>query len=306
MALSVNGKTCPICHAYLFDEDEVVYCPICGAPHHKDCYLSVGHCGLEKFHGTEDEYSAQKEEIKSAQHQKDEDAPINEDLPQICPRCMKQLEKDANVCPYCGIPLKPGFKVIDIDLFGGVKKDEDIGEGVKAEDAARLIGVNTARYLPKFKRFKNGKKASFNWLAFLLPEGWFFARKMYKQGALVISLLCASSILEFPLAKLASGVVTNNSAEMAQFLAEKVMGGNIAVGLLAFVSLLISIATRIICGIFGDYFYYNSVLEKAKKSQLADNKEEYMLKHGGINLFLTLVGVLIVSYLPRLIYGLFL
>ena len=46
MSISIEGEKCPVCGAYLFDEDDVVFCPECGAPHHRECYNAVGHCAL--------------------------------------------------------------------------------------------------------------------------------------------------------------------------------------------------------------------------------------------------------------------
>ena len=61
MSLDTKNQKCAVCSAYLFDEDDVVYCPVCGAPHHRECYLSIGKCGLEEFHGTEKEYKKPEE-----------------------------------------------------------------------------------------------------------------------------------------------------------------------------------------------------------------------------------------------------
>ena len=38
----------------------MVYCPECGAPHHRECYNSIGHCALEEFHGTDMQYDKLK------------------------------------------------------------------------------------------------------------------------------------------------------------------------------------------------------------------------------------------------------
>lgn len=56
MSVSVEGEKCPVCHSYMFDDEDIVFCPICGAPHHRECYKSIGHCALEKYHGTDMEY----------------------------------------------------------------------------------------------------------------------------------------------------------------------------------------------------------------------------------------------------------
>ena len=60
MSLNEKGLSCAGCKAYLFEEDDIVYCPVCGAPHHRECYNRTGHCALEELHGTENEYDAEK------------------------------------------------------------------------------------------------------------------------------------------------------------------------------------------------------------------------------------------------------
>ena len=51
MSGETKKLTCGVCHAYLFEDDDVVYCPVCGAPHHRDCYKSIGHCAYEAAQG---------------------------------------------------------------------------------------------------------------------------------------------------------------------------------------------------------------------------------------------------------------
>ena len=79
MSLSVEGQKCPVCHAYLFDDDDVVFCPICGAPHHRDCYNAIGHCALEDKHGTDEQYDAsvyKREETSEEQEEKAEESNV--------------------------------------------------------------------------------------------------------------------------------------------------------------------------------------------------------------------------------------
>ena len=66
--------SCALCHAYLFEEDDVVYCPVCGAPHHRECYNSIGHCALEQLHGTEQQY----DKIKRKKLKLPKDKKVNE------------------------------------------------------------------------------------------------------------------------------------------------------------------------------------------------------------------------------------
>ena len=77
MSLKTEGVTCARCHAYLFPEDDIVYCPVCGAPHHRECYNELGHCALEELHGTDKQYDkavAAEEEKRAANPDVDIDA----------------------------------------------------------------------------------------------------------------------------------------------------------------------------------------------------------------------------------------
>ena len=41
MSIRTEEEQCVVCHAYLFSDDDVVYCPECGAPHHRECYNGI-------------------------------------------------------------------------------------------------------------------------------------------------------------------------------------------------------------------------------------------------------------------------
>lgn len=47
-----DGKLCPVCREKISDNDETAVCPVCGTPHHRDCYLKLNKCALEELHGT--------------------------------------------------------------------------------------------------------------------------------------------------------------------------------------------------------------------------------------------------------------
>ena len=41
---------CPVCGETFKPGDDVVVCPECGAPHHRECYEQLGHCCFEEKH----------------------------------------------------------------------------------------------------------------------------------------------------------------------------------------------------------------------------------------------------------------
>ena len=78
MSTKETKRVCSLCHAYLFEDDDVVCCPVCGAPHHRDCYMNIGHCALEEFHGTENQYDKVREKERE-EAEKTKEVPIEID-----------------------------------------------------------------------------------------------------------------------------------------------------------------------------------------------------------------------------------
>lgn len=275
MSLSVEGQKCPVCKSYMFDDEDIVFCPVCGLPSHRECYNSVGHCPLEEYHGTDKQYTPpQKIEVEE-------------------PKEAEKTNHHIHETPF-------GFaKAIEIDLLGGIKKDDQIA-GVTAQEMKNVVGPNSQYYIPRFFKLNNHNKKSWNWSAFLLPEGFFFFRKCYKTGFLALIL----SALSWALIGFANEYVllpqTQNYNEMlssiiAQFNAspEKVIFGLLAM----FFGLSIFGLLRVFLGLFANWIYRNEVFDKiktVKESDEMDDKELYMKAKGGINPFLGLLGLMLV------------
>lgn len=280
MSFEENGQKCVVCSAYLFGEDDVVCCPICGAPHHRDCYNSIGHCGVEEAHGTENQYK--KIAIKA-----EEKKPF-EDTPPCCRGCGKALEKDAKFCPHCGLPLEGIPPFADFGPMGKVveiKDDEQIDEGVTALDAAKTVIINPFRYIPKFLQLKGGKKLSWNWAAFLLPHAWFAYRKMYLPAAISGVFVLISQIFSLPLSSVISQLPMPEQKmtymEYAYYLSSNLGEIDSLAITLALVGGIIALAVRIISGLFGDFIYKNSVVSAVRKIRESEDKPELAKKLSG-------------------------
>ncbi len=294
-----NKLKCSFCGAYLFPEDDVVYCPECGAPHHRECYSKLGHCAFEEKHGTAEEYdntgNFEEKEIKEINTSKTE-----------CQMCGEIYDAEEKACPNCNTPnmAKMG-RGYTYDFLGGVPADLDLGEGVTADEAKKFVLVNTGRYLPKFAANKLGKKGSWNWLAFLFPSGWFLSRKMYKLGAFIGALSVALQMFMFPFLKAASELDIQSavgSAEQYAQMGEIISKMGIAATAVVIAGAVLTVVLRVVCGIFGDYFYRNHTLSTVSeiKKESEDTDEDYR-KKGGVNFFLFVIGTMLVSYLPELL-----
>ncbi len=296
---------CAFCNAYLFEDDDVVYCPVCGAPHHRACYEKNGKCALEDLHGTENEYK--KEEIEEIT-----DTPVQNTLSlganEIkCGMCGTVYERDENACPECGTPnlARVGRQRVQYDFLGGVPGDMDLGEGVTADEAKHFVFANTARYIPKFAANKMGKKASWNWLAFLLPCPWFFSRKMYKLGAFIGAISVALDLFLFPAQKALNAFLPETMAtydEMFGIVTDNIGKIGKPAIILAAAAIILNIVLRIICGIFGDLFYRNHTISTLKTLKTeSEDLEEDMHKKGGVNFIMFVLGLVIVYELPTML-----
>ena len=298
MSLDIGKEKCAVCGAYLFEDDDVVHCPECGAPHHRECYLSLGHCGLAEFHGTEKQYKKSEPTPKTE--------PATEDTV-FCGMCGQKYKKDAPSCPNCNAPniTTAGHRVVTIDLMGGVADDTDLGDGVTAKEAKQFVVGNTHRYLPKFLKFKHGRKASWNWLAFLTPCGWLLSRKMYLLGAIIGALEIALKMLTIPF-QVAQSQLDLSAAqdyyERANMIIESISIIGIPSIVLAIVGGLLAILVSVLFGVFGDYIYRNRVISsitEIKKSDL--DQDEAFRKKGGVNFFVGVLGYFAVSELPYIL-----
>ena len=310
-----SNKSCQVCHGYLFDDDDVVVCPICGAPYHRDCYETVGHCVLEEFHGTDKQYTPPK--------------PQEETVAKKCSNCGHELEENTAFCSNCGKAVggeengsarfensmpngMPFVQVFNVDFCGGVPKHEDIG-GITAEEAAKSIKVNSPRYVRKFYDFfKNKKSVSWNWAAFLFPSWWMFYRKMYLQGILFFVIKMVTTLCSMPLmAWIYSNGISDsvNYMENASLIMDNMSPELLSVFGIMFVGLVISLIAMVVAGVFGDKIYYGTVLnrvKKIKKNDQIEDKNYEILRTGGTNMLVIWVLILAENYLPSMLLGLFL
>ena len=307
MSLNTDGVSCVRCHAYLFPEDDIVYCPVCGAPHHRECYNQLGHCALEEFHGTDRQYDkvkAREEEQAAAEMPNTGE---NAEGLITCQMCHEKYDFALNACPKCGAPniAKAGGSFVNFDFLGGVPADYDIGDGITADEAKRFVAANTPRYIPKFAVLNAKNKLSWNWLAFLFPCGWMLSRKMYKNGIIAGLLTVISSLFYLPFMNAIYNRGTTpgeTQAQIMQSIYEHLpkMGAAVIAALLA--GFVLNIAVRILSALFGDYLYKQYAISSIKTIRAESEDMDYdYRKKGGVNIFLFLLGTMAVQYLPALI-----
>lgn len=210
------GVRCPVCSKKFASTDDIVVCPVCGAPHHRHCYAEKNQCAFVADHLSGKEWQAAPDPAASGTQQ-DPAFPATK----ICSRCGAVNPQESIFCQACGNPLtfrqeqqpaqaqappqqeQPwpfGFQANQAPLdsmsmqYGGLRAEDDI-DGETVVDVAKYVGSNSAYYLPRFKIMsETNRTLSTNLAAFIFNFGFYFYRKMYLIGTVLMLLFVVSII----------------------------------------------------------------------------------------------------------------
>ena len=80
------GCPCEGCAKPLTLKDDIVVCPDCGAPYHRDCYEKLGRCIHTPAHGAGYEWTF----------------PYKDDALRTCPSCGERTLRTEERCRCCG------------------------------------------------------------------------------------------------------------------------------------------------------------------------------------------------------------
>ena len=331
------GKKCPVCDKYFHADDDIVVCPECGTPHHRECYENLGHCVNKELHAEGYDYSEQSEE--SAEKIKK------------CPNCGHPNDENSFFCKHCGTPLQdsqnneadrteqntangtfggagiPGGMPFGANMFdplGGVPGDTDFGDGVTAGETAKYVKQNPQYFVRVFSNIKNFNKSKFNFSAALFTGGYLLYRKMYKIGAILVALQLAMMIVETYISLKYSSLFTSfaavysNAADMNQMLSnysQFMSSASTTDILIIYLPTIIDILRFIMMIVVG--LCFNRMYMKHCKNKIVfiknntpegENPETVLQTKGGVNTALAvslLVSAMLITYLPRFFIGAF-
>ncbi|MBQ9227667.1 MAG: DUF2628 domain-containing protein [Eubacterium sp.] len=178
MQLTKNQK-CPVCGKAFREDDDVVFCPDCGTPHHRACYQQLTHCANEARHAEGFNFYEETKEKPS------EDI-VAEAKALLADRNAAAEAADAS--PEAA--PRQGFSPFAIPLSQNpYERDTDTIDGESVADVAATVRTNVPRFIGKFKKQeKTGKRLGWNWGAFFFGAYYFFYRKMYRQGIFLFVL----------------------------------------------------------------------------------------------------------------------
>lgn len=201
--------SCPVCDEPFQPQDDIVVCPVCGTPQHRDCYKKLGRCVHEDWHVQGKRFEASNNRHPDSE-KSDRSEEEQRESPMICPRCGEKNPSDAYFCQRCGLPLSGPFQQnsgqwqngqrssyqapsgggqqapfgippVFFSPYAGMNPEEELAEGVTVREMSQYLGVSAPSFLVRFRRIaKEGKTVSWNLLFGLGGVFYTLYRKFYR------------------------------------------------------------------------------------------------------------------------------
>ncbi len=284
------GEKCPVCGNVFSEGDDIVVCPECGTPAHRECWNNEGKCINEDKHG---EFTWTPTE---AEH--DEAEPLNIENPvpdssvsKLCPFCSARNDENALTCTNCGSPLTEEQSIPFMnEQFNQTGSEKEI-DGIKVSKIAKFVQVNYTRYIQKFSRISS-KKLSFNWSALIFNPYWFFFRKLYYVGGIFLGVQVLLSVfLSFLMMRLGldtffeeyANILASQDIEAFQTF---VLGSTPELMKIMLIS-SIALIPNLISGFVADKIYKRNAFKNIKKIEESgepDNITAYIKNGAGVSL----------------------
>lgn len=311
--LYYNEKKCDGCAEVMHEDEDIVVCPECGTPQHRECYNKNNACVNAHLHA--EGFDWREANIKPEEPLKPAEATGNS---------APLLNTDGGI-PESALPM---FNVQSIVIDGKTVSTSKEFSGIRVKDALTYLQINANKYIKKF--IKNERKKNFiswNWGAFFFTPAWFFYRKLYKAGAFFLTFAVAAALIAAPYTSIiaeayttldplmdtvydtlltyfkdmndttANAFIAASQAYMEQF--RPILPYVLAVDAITFV-LPCSAAA-----IMANSLYRNKMLEDiriARKATNDPNIQRYsLLRRGGVSIFAGLAAIMAESYLPSVI-----
>lgn len=306
---------CDGCGREFENGDDVVVCPVCGTPQHRSCYELGGGC------------------VNSAKHQSGfvwnrEPALQKADNAQEAEASGEQIDMKpkggffGNADPGIGDSIDIGNEVPELDdliesrvkvLAPGITYEQRREQlcGAEIGKTISFIGSNAASYVKKFRKKEHQNKHTFNWAAFFFAPVWYFYRKLYKQGAVFISLFISITMLMAEPAEkflsLYNGIIQNGIQNITE--ADYKMLTSAVVPVIAFEA--VTFVIRLIAGFTADKSYWKYCKKSlAKVEAIREENDDisalsYYLSHCSTSFLFALLSMIVYSFLPQILISLF-
>lgn len=321
---------CPVCNEQFSKDDDIVTCPECGTPHHRECYKLSGHCVNAGLHKTGYSFLEQEKAITDNQENIVEQAKSEYYNPPV-----ENVEANSNNAPEENTQAKGFTPFSPIQFSNQEYKENGKIDGVEINDIAAVVRTNPKRFVSIFKGFEGKKsKLSWNWSAFFFGSFYLLFRKMYKQGVAFLCLLgtiiigSEAAIMKFaPEYISAIQDIASSYDPSSGTMPDMSSLANIAdfatAGKIIYIMLALIIIYKVILAVSADYLYKKTVFDIIKDvEEKLDNganftqtaiffgqgeldqsqmKKLYLGNKGGVSIFAPFVAYFAIEIIMQLI-----
>lgn len=275
---------CPVCNKQFTKDDDIVTCPECGTPHHRECYKLSGHCVNQGLHASG--YSFLEEHKPIIPEKPQVQAPMGEYYAPPANQSEGANNQIQTADDQNQPPFQP-FQTIQFDI--PQYKEQGEIDGVNVGDIAATVRTNPQRFIDKFRKFSQKKsKISWNWGAFFFGSYYLLFRKMYKQGVAFFCILFSivlvgdTALFKFApkyMAAMQDLVANYDPRSTAMPDITSITGAadaQIAMKIM-YILLGVLLLVRIIIAAYADYFYKGTVFNIIKTvSEQLDNGANFI------------------------------
>lgn len=203
-------------------------------------------------------------------------------------------------------PETPEFFSDDSHIFRGPYPAEDYTCGVKTNTLGAFVRNNAQSYISKFKQSDIRGRNSFNWGAFFFAPYWFFYRRLYKPGIIMLTLQLCISIVSAPALNKFLTVYQSfleNFETMTEAMLLESFSQLQELMLPAMIVSSITFIMHIISGLFANRLYKSYIIKNINLAMTFTTVREkitYFAKNGGTSMIAVLVAYLVETGLSYL------
>lgn len=184
----------------------------------------------------------------------------------------------------------------DANIFRGPYPDEDCTCGVKTNTIGAFIRNNAQTYIDKFKKSDIKGRLGFNWAAFFFAPYWFFYRRLYKPGIIMLTVqLCVSVVTAPALTEFMTAYndFLTNVETMTEAAFLEALDQMQSLMLPALIVSAVTFVMHIISGMIANRLYKSYVIKNislAMNLSTVREKVNHFAKNGGTSLLAVMIA----------------
>ncbi|MDR1673972.1 MAG: hypothetical protein LBR54_00775 [Oscillospiraceae bacterium] len=306
--MDYENKPCYKCGKVFDLSSNVVVCPECGTPYHRECYAELGKCINDELHAEGGNWNDMHRSITP-------DFFINNET--ICLFCGQVNSADVYVCEKCGKDLvyaqdRPiitddKITLCFYDRFFGMDPGEKL-DGVTIAELTDFIGRGAQYYLSAFRKIHSTGRPTLNIFALLFPNMYFAFRRMPLLWMLSL-LFTVVLAVPWTIMSLPNEWLTDYNGIFAMLGMNVDFTALVIPQAIGIATLILRYAFQVFMCLFANHFYYRRAIKKTKQVKAYGGGKYEIRACGGtmvvniiLNFFISSDAVIFGFFLCELVF----